>query len=140
MVQQIKVNKWIKQKFWQSIFICLAQFVAYLVQFQHQRCLRPTTPTYTAKFCPEKISGKALTLHYIYNRDIAIALKVVLKQNWVTQKIPVIYSCVKTKLIVSIAKQENWFASKYKSAHKLNIFYFAHIERCHKQTTNLQTA
>jgi hypothetical protein len=139
MIQPIKVNKWIKQKFWQSIFICLAKFVAYLsqVQVQHKRCLRRATPTHKVKLCPERICGKALNLHYIYNRDIAIALKVVLKQNWVTQKISVIPSWVNTKLIVLITKQENWFLWKYKSVHQLSIFYSAHIEHCPNQATTL---
>ncbi|MFW9258157.1 hypothetical protein A4S05_16560 [Nostoc sp. KVJ20] len=81
------VNKWINQKFWQSIFICLAPFVAHIsrIQVEHKQCLRRATPKHTAKLCSEVIYGKAFNLHYIcifYNLDIAIALKLVLKRNW----------------------------------------------------------
>lgn len=76
----MKVNKWINQKFWQSIFIRLAPFVAHVgrIQVKHKQCLRRATPTHTAKLCSEIIYGKAFNLHYIcilYTLDIAIALR-----------------------------------------------------------------
>ncbi|MDF5735578.1 MULTISPECIES: hypothetical protein [unclassified Nostoc] len=55
-------------------------------------------------------TDKALNLDYIcivYNINIAIAPKVVLMHNWLTQKISVIHSWTKPKLIMPIAKQEN---------------------------------
>ncbi|MEH1923834.1 hypothetical protein [Nostoc sp.] len=98
----MKVNEWINQKFWQSIFIRLAASVADVVRVQ-------ATPQHTAKLCPEMICGKDFNLYYIcilYSLDIAIALKVVLKGNWLILKISAIHSWAKTKLIVPIAKQK----------------------------------
>ncbi|MFN6484847.1 MULTISPECIES: hypothetical protein [unclassified Nostoc] len=62
----MKVNQWINQKFWQSIFISLAP------------------------------SGL----------DIAIALKVVLKHNWLAGKISRTHSWAKPELIAPIANQK----------------------------------
>ncbi|MEH2291669.1 hypothetical protein [Nostoc sp.] len=49
----------------------------------------------------EQICGKTRNLHYIcilYNLDIAIAPKVVLKHNWLTQKVSIIHSWAKESL------------------------------------------
>ncbi|MGF1937708.1 MAG: hypothetical protein RM347_025515 [Nostoc sp. ChiQUE02] len=141
----MKVNEWINHKFWQSIFIGLVPFVAHLdrIQVQYQRCLRQATPNHTAKLNPKRICGKALNLHYIsilYNLDIAIALKAVLKQNWVTQKISLIHSWINTKLIVPITKQENWFAWEHNQVDQFSVLYSDNIERCPEKITILEIA
>ncbi|MEH2280924.1 MAG: hypothetical protein V7K90_06210 [Nostoc sp.] len=53
----MKVNKWINQKFWQSIFIRLGASIEYVggIGVHHQRCLRRATPKRTAKLCVERI-------------------------------------------------------------------------------------
>ncbi|MEH1937308.1 MAG: hypothetical protein V7L14_27105 [Nostoc sp.] len=129
----MKVNEWINLKFWQSIFIPLARCVedAGRIRVQHKRCLRRATPTHTAKLCSEQICGKALNLHYIcilYNLDIAIAPKVVLKHNWLTGKISVIHSW---------AKQENWFVWEYNPVNQFSILYSDNIGGCHNTATIL---
>ncbi|MEH1780002.1 MAG: hypothetical protein V7L26_12950 [Nostoc sp.] len=93
------------------IFIRLAASVAHVVriQVQDKRCLLQSTLKHTAKLCPEIICGKAFNLYYIcilYSLDIAIALKVVLKNNWLILKTSAIHSWAKTKLIVPIAKKK----------------------------------
>jgi hypothetical protein len=64
----------------------------------------------TAKTCPDQVCGKVSNLCYVcinYDIDVAIALKVVLKHDWLIQKISAIHSWVKPKLIVPITKEEN---------------------------------
>jgi len=124
----MKVNEWINQKFWQSIFIRLAASVADVVrvQVQDKRCILQAAPKRTAKLCPEIICGKAFNLYYIcilYSLDIAIALKVVLKGNWLILKTSTIHSWAKTKLIVQIAKQKKWFTWEYNSVNQFSALY-----------------
>ncbi|MEH1822430.1 MAG: hypothetical protein V7L31_25720 [Nostoc sp.] len=124
----MKVNEWINQKFWQSIFIRLAAPVADVVRVkvQDKRCLLQATPKRPAKLCPEMFCGKAFNLYYIcifYSLDIAIALKVVLKGNWLILKTSAIHSWAKTKLIVPIAKQEKWLAWEYNSVNQFSALY-----------------
>ncbi|MBN3960562.1 hypothetical protein [Nostoc sp. NMS8] len=125
----MKVNEWINQKLWQSIFIRLAAPVADVVtvQVQDKRCLLQATPKRTAKRCPKMICGKAFNLYYIcilYSLDIAIALKVVLKDSWLILKTSAIHSWAKTKLIVPIAKQKKWFDWEYNSVNQFSALYW----------------
>ncbi|MFS0518101.1 hypothetical protein ACEYW6_25760 [Nostoc sp. UIC 10607] len=141
----MKVNEWINQKFWQSIIIRFAPSVEYVggIRLQHKRCLRGATPTHTAKFSPEKICGKGLNLAYVcidYDLDIAIALKVLLKHNWLIQKISAIHSSAKPKLIVPITKKKDWFVLEYNALNQLSVLYSHNVGRCHNTVAILQAA
>ncbi|AVH63298.1 hypothetical protein [Nostoc sp. 'Peltigera membranacea cyanobiont' N6] len=89
----MKINEWINQKLWQSTFISLAPSVehARLIQVQ-ERMSR------TAKTCLERFYDEVSNLHHVcihYDINVAIALKVVLKHNWLIWKISVILAHIR---------------------------------------------
>ncbi|BDI17996.1 hypothetical protein ANSO36C_37980 [Nostoc cf. commune SO-36] len=60
----MKVNVWINQKLWSSIFIHLTSSVEYVgrIRVEHKRCLQQPSPMDTAKLCPERICDKTFNL------------------------------------------------------------------------------
>ncbi|MBC6433535.1 hypothetical protein FM036_23785 [Nostoc sp. HG1] len=100
----MKVNEWINQKFWKSIFIRLTPSVEHSgrIRVQQKRCL-------TAKLCPQ-ICGRILKLRDIcihYDIDIAIAtgkggyaiaLKLFWKHNWLIWKTSAIHNWAKPNI------------------------------------------
>ena len=132
----MKVNEWINQKFRKSI-IRLTPSVEHAgrIRVQRKRCL-------TAKLCPQ-ICGRGINCPYIcihYHIDIAIALKLVWKHNWLIQKISAIHNWAKAKLIVPIAKQGNCYVWECNPASKFSILYSDNIGSCHDTATVLQAA
>ncbi|MEA5566103.1 glycosyltransferase family 4 protein [Anabaena sp. UHCC 0399] len=58
----------------------------------------------------------------------------------IAHKISVIHSWANPKLIVPIAKSENWFAWKYNLVNKFTVLYSGNMGRCHDIDTMLDAA
>ncbi|MFM6200340.1 MAG: glycosyltransferase family 4 protein, partial [Dolichospermum sp.] len=58
----------------------------------------------------------------------------------VADKVSVIHSWGDPRLIVPIAKEENWFAKKHNLVNKFTILYSGNMGRCHDLDTILATA
>ncbi|MBG1263726.1 hypothetical protein [Nostoc commune] len=127
----------INQKFWKSIFIRLTPSVEHRgrIRVQQKRCL-------TAKLCPQNC-GRILKLGDIcinYDIDIAIALKLFWKHNWLIWKTSAIPNWAKPELIAPIVKQVTCYVYKCNPASKFSILYFDNIGSCHNTATVLQAA
>lgn len=105
------------------------------IRVQHKRCL-------TAKLCPH-ICGRVLNVPYVcihYDIDIAIALKLVWKHNWLIRKTSAIHNWAKAKLIAPIAKKLNCYVCECNSVTKFSILYSDNIGSCQNTATVLQAA
>ncbi|WP_375513310.1 hypothetical protein [uncultured Nostoc sp.] len=77
----MKVNKWINQKFWKSIFTRLTPSVEHAGRIRVQQLC--------SQICERGLNVPYICIHY--DIDIAIALKLVWKHNWLIRNTSAIH-------------------------------------------------